>query len=179
MLACSCAHTSFHPHYDGRCVSSFLPTNWFMLIAWERFANKILTYDDQKSNLSLLVESYLSTMRDLGAETWIMHGTLMGWWWNRQVGLQSLECSCSIWVFLELALGFGCRCSSVGAYHSFPGQLLQHDHTQIQREKLHVGDQPAICEWLSSGFVKYDRWKVYRYGQGVIYWYDDCETQGG
>lgn len=25
-------------------------------------------------------------MSDIGVETWIMHGTLMGWWWNRKVG---------------------------------------------------------------------------------------------
>lgn len=30
------------------------------------------------------MQSYLSTMADLGAETWIIHGTLMGWWWNRK-----------------------------------------------------------------------------------------------
>ncbi|MCJ1271697.1 hypothetical protein MMC22_011602 [Lobaria immixta] len=59
--------STFHPHYDGR------------------FASKPLSYDDQKTNLSMLMESYLSTMSDLGAETWIMHGTLMGWWWNRKI----------------------------------------------------------------------------------------------
>ena len=29
-------------------------------------------------------------MADLGAETWLMHGTLMGWWWNRKVGYSFL-----------------------------------------------------------------------------------------
>ncbi|KAK3173784.1 hypothetical protein OEA41_007116 [Lepraria neglecta] len=24
-------------------------------------------------------------MADLGAETWIIHGTLLGWWWNRKI----------------------------------------------------------------------------------------------
>lgn len=32
------------------------------------------------------MQAYLSTMADLGADTWIMHGTLLGWWWNRKVG---------------------------------------------------------------------------------------------
>lgn len=89
MLTCACAHARFHPHYDGRCEFKFFPTNKFMLNAWDRFTNRILNYDDQKTNLSMLVESYLATMSDLGAETWIMHGTLMGWWWNRKVSLQS------------------------------------------------------------------------------------------
>lgn len=25
-------------------------------------------------------------MNDLGVETWIMHGSLLGWWWNQKVG---------------------------------------------------------------------------------------------
>ena len=57
----------FHPHYDGR------------------FTDHILPYEQQRANLTLLVQSYLHTMADLGAETWIIHGTLLGWWWNRQV----------------------------------------------------------------------------------------------
>ncbi|MCJ1476226.1 hypothetical protein MMC13_004892 [Lambiella insularis] len=57
----------FHPHYDGR------------------FADRQLSYDDKKSHLIALIQSYLYTMTDLGAETWLMHGTLMGWWWNRKI----------------------------------------------------------------------------------------------
>ena len=59
--------TQFHPHYDGR------------------FAAAILPYADSKHHLSILLQTYLSTMHDLGVETWIMHGSLLGWWWNRKV----------------------------------------------------------------------------------------------
>jgi hypothetical protein len=31
------------------------------------------------------MQTFLSTMADIGAETWIMHGTLLGWWWNQKV----------------------------------------------------------------------------------------------
>lgn len=55
------------------------------LMMQHRFTDVVLNYEDQKSNLSMLMQSYLFTMRDLGAETWIMHGTLMGWWWNQKV----------------------------------------------------------------------------------------------
>ncbi|MCJ1434511.1 hypothetical protein MMC27_003880 [Xylographa pallens] len=57
----------FHPHYDGR------------------FADRQLSYEDRKSHLVALVQTYLFTMQDIGAETWLMHGTLMGWWWNRKI----------------------------------------------------------------------------------------------
>ena len=56
----------FHPHYDGR------------------FTDRTLPYLHQRGNLSVLIQAYLSTMADLGAETWLCHGTLLGWWWNRK-----------------------------------------------------------------------------------------------
>lgn len=56
----------FHPHYDGR------------------FTDHTLPYIQQRGNLSVLIQAYLSTMADLGAETWLCHGTLLGWWWNRK-----------------------------------------------------------------------------------------------
>lgn len=56
----------FHPHYDGR------------------FTDHTLPYVEQRGNLSVLIQAYLSTMADLGAETWLCHGTLLGWWWNRK-----------------------------------------------------------------------------------------------
>lgn len=59
--------STFHPHYDGR------------------FATQTLGYDERRPNLVAMVQAYLTTMADLGAETWIMHGTLIGWWWNRKV----------------------------------------------------------------------------------------------
>lgn len=57
----------FHPHYDGR------------------FTDKVLSYEQQTTNLTALIQSYLFSMADLGAETWIIHGTLLGWYWNRKI----------------------------------------------------------------------------------------------
>ncbi|TVY14206.1 Protein MNN4 [Lachnellula arida] len=57
----------FHPHYDGR------------------FADHQLGYRERKQALSNLIQTYLATMSDIGVETWLMHGTLLGWWWNRKI----------------------------------------------------------------------------------------------
>lgn len=57
----------FHPHYDGR------------------FAERRLKYHEHRASLRALVQTYFSTMRDIGIETFIMHGTLLGWWWNRLI----------------------------------------------------------------------------------------------
>lgn len=52
-----------------------------------RFASKQVSKDDRLPNLTALIQTFLFTMADIGAETWIMHGTLLGWWWNQKVGV--------------------------------------------------------------------------------------------
>jgi hypothetical protein len=31
------------------------------------------------------MQTYLATFRDLGIQTWLMHGSLLGWWWGKKV----------------------------------------------------------------------------------------------
>lgn len=50
-----------------------------------RFASAALDHEEQQRALKNLVRMYLATFSDLGIETWLMHGTLLGWWWNKQV----------------------------------------------------------------------------------------------
>ncbi|KAL1997277.1 hypothetical protein VTN49DRAFT_7309 [Thermomyces lanuginosus] len=59
--------SSFNNHYDGRFGSE------------EMLEEKSLPY------LRALIQTYLVTMKDLGVATWIMHGTLLGWWWNQKI----------------------------------------------------------------------------------------------
>jgi hypothetical protein len=59
--------SSFHPHYDAR------------------FATKQLSYSPRKEALSSLVTAFLNTMADLQIETWLAHGSLLGWWWNKRI----------------------------------------------------------------------------------------------
>lgn len=58
---------TFHYHYDGR------------------FASKTVDDSQRLPHLIALVKSYLVTMSDIGAETWLVHGTLLGWWWNQKI----------------------------------------------------------------------------------------------
>lgn len=57
---------TFDKHYDGR------------------FADRPLRYDERQEHLSAAVRAYLSKMHEIGIETWLMHGTLLGWYWNRK-----------------------------------------------------------------------------------------------
>ncbi|PYH94232.1 hypothetical protein BO71DRAFT_325894 [Aspergillus ellipticus CBS 707.79] len=52
---------------------------------FSNFASKPLPEEKTIPYLSELIRTYLSTMGDLGAETWIMHGTLLAWWWNQKI----------------------------------------------------------------------------------------------
>lgn len=57
----------FASHYDGR------------------FADRELAYEERRVLLKGLIRTYLSTMNDIGVETFLVHGTLLGWWWNRRI----------------------------------------------------------------------------------------------
>ncbi|OQE11810.1 hypothetical protein PENVUL_c002G00511 [Penicillium vulpinum] len=58
---------SFNDHYDRRYAKSSLPDT------------EVISY------LSDLIKTYLTTMNAIGAETWIMHGSLLAWWWNQKL----------------------------------------------------------------------------------------------
>lgn len=42
---------------------------------------------NQQTVLRYLMQSYLITFSNIKVETWLMHGTLLGWWWGQKVGL--------------------------------------------------------------------------------------------
>lgn len=50
-----------------------------------RFDQGPLSYEARREGLSALITAYLSTMNDMGTETWLMHGSLLGWYWNRKI----------------------------------------------------------------------------------------------
>ncbi|OLN81697.1 Protein MNN4-like protein 1 [Colletotrichum chlorophyti] len=59
--------SSFSVHYDAR------------------FASQPLNERAQRDAVRVMVQTYFSTLRDLGVKTWLMHGSLLGWWWNKQI----------------------------------------------------------------------------------------------
>lgn len=50
-----------------------------------RFDRGPLSNGERRSRLSCLITFFLSIMNDIGAETWLMHGYLLGWYWNRKI----------------------------------------------------------------------------------------------
>ncbi len=57
----------FSTHYDGR------------------FAAKELPDSTRPFHLRLLLKSYTIAMNQIGVRTWLMHGCLLGWWWNGHI----------------------------------------------------------------------------------------------
>jgi hypothetical protein len=69
-----------------------------------------------------LIQTYLATFADIGVETWIMHGSLLGWWWNRKVRLLlyflstlTVECRFFLGTLTSMYKWLKNRCNSLRA----------------------------------------------------------------
>jgi hypothetical protein len=51
----------------------------------ERYFKGEVAYEQHRVNLQLLIRSYLTVFKSLGIETFLAHGTLLGWWWNGKI----------------------------------------------------------------------------------------------
>ncbi|KAJ5934338.1 hypothetical protein N7466_003885 [Penicillium verhagenii] len=77
--------------FDQSIATMVCTTNSFLLPllacanAEPRYANETLPDEKVIPYLSNLIQTYLETMNSIGAETWIMHGTLLSWWWNQKI----------------------------------------------------------------------------------------------
>ena len=50
-----------------------------------RFFDGLLSYHEKRDTQVHMIRAYLDTFRAHGIETWVAHGTLLGWWWNAKV----------------------------------------------------------------------------------------------
>ncbi|KAK0634523.1 LicD family-domain-containing protein [Bombardia bombarda] len=50
-----------------------------------RYFKGLVEYEQHRPALRLLIRSYLTIFRKLEVETWLAHGTLLGWWWNGRI----------------------------------------------------------------------------------------------
>lgn len=71
------AETDFHNadhHFGGvsHCDSRFVP-------------ERPPEISEVRKSLHTLLQSYVATMDDLKVESWISHGALLGWYWNRKL----------------------------------------------------------------------------------------------
>ncbi|CEI41548.1 unnamed protein product [Fusarium venenatum] len=50
----------------------------------------------QNARIKVLMQTYLATLRDLGVQTWLMHGSLLGWWWGKKIMPWDLDADVSV-----------------------------------------------------------------------------------
>ena len=50
-----------------------------------RYEHGILSYEDKQDTQVHMMRAYLDFFKKNGMETWLAHGTLLGWWWNGKV----------------------------------------------------------------------------------------------
>ncbi|KAK0733992.1 LicD family-domain-containing protein [Lasiosphaeria miniovina] len=111
------------------------------------FAESTLNYTEQKKALRGLVQAFLVTFNDLSIETWLMHGTLLGWWWNKQILPWDSDIDVQV---SETSMFFLAAYYNMSVfYHRMPGKpkgreyLLEvnpHYQNRGQTDKLNVID---------------------------------------
>ncbi|KAI5841793.1 LicD family-domain-containing protein [Morchella snyderi] len=50
-----------------------------------RYFKEVVEYDERLDTLTHLAKAWLQTTAKEGIETWIAHGTLLGWWWSGNI----------------------------------------------------------------------------------------------
>ena len=50
-----------------------------------RYEHGILSYEDKQDTQIHMMRAYLDFFQKNRIETWLAHGTLLGWWWNGKV----------------------------------------------------------------------------------------------
>ncbi|CVK94268.1 related to mannosylphosphorylation protein MNN4 [Fusarium mangiferae] len=91
---------SQYPHYDLRYFGEALEPHL------------------QNAGIKVLMQTYLATFRDLGVQTWLMHGSLLGWWWGKKVMPWDLDADVSV---TEADMYF------LAAYHNMTIYYYQYD----------------------------------------------------
>lgn len=79
-----------------------------------RYFHGLVSLKERTETLTHMVRAYLTTFQMLGLETWIAHGTLLGWWWNGKVCKQNtLVLELPAYSDEDSTMGLGCRYSSL------------------------------------------------------------------
>ncbi|KAH7244833.1 LicD family-domain-containing protein [Fusarium solani] len=92
---------AYHPHYDGR------------------YMQEPLELAAQNAGIKVLMQTYLATFRDLGVQTWLMHGSLLGWWWGKKVMPWDLDADVQV---TEADMYF------LAAYHNMTVYYYQYEN---------------------------------------------------
>jgi hypothetical protein len=54
-----------------------------------RYYHGLVTDEERTDTQAHMIRAYLEFFRENNMDTWIAHGTLLGWWWNGKVALNT------------------------------------------------------------------------------------------
>lgn len=114
-----------------------------------RFANRELDIHDKHINLVALVQSYLTTMNDLGVPTWLMHETLLSWYWDRKLrpGQSRVDVMVS-WKSMDFLAGF----CNMTVYKHKPEGFAKHRQYLLEVSSVwnEGEDGEAGARWIDT-----------------------------
>ena len=91
-----------------------------------RYGERPISHIDRHRGLSALTRAYLSTMEDIGVETWLMHGSLLGWFWNRKIMPWDTDVDVQI---TEKSMQHLADYYNMSVHHfNLPGSKMGHDY---------------------------------------------------
>jgi hypothetical protein len=113
-----------------------------------RFFRGKVPYDEHRPALRHLIRSYLTTFQDLGVETWLAHGSLLGWWWNGRIMPWDYDLDVQVSV---AALRFlGARYN--GTRHEYEHEVdIETETTDLGLLELNLSDTTGTTGSSSSG----------------------------
>ena len=86
-----------------------------------RFFHGKVSFGEKKETQVHMIRAYLNTFREHGLETWLAHGTLLGWWWNGNVRpTETGELSTVPLTILDATMGLGYRYSGLRSNSAIP-----------------------------------------------------------
>jgi hypothetical protein len=94
------------------------------------FAGQPVSYEERGDTLLHLIRSYLTVFREKNIETWIAHGTLLGWWWNGKIMPWDWDLDTQVSALTLTWLGENLNMT----FHNYTA--TNEDGTEVQREYL-------------------------------------------
>ena len=89
-----------------------------------RYEHGILSYEEKQDTQVHMMRAYLDFFKKNNMETWLAHGTLLGWWWNGKVRPWA-EIVCPRLISgIDASMGLGCGHTGFRAYTHVPWKPL-------------------------------------------------------
>lgn len=158
-----------------------------------RYFTAPVSDSERADTLTHMVRAYLNFFDENDLETWIAHGTLLGWWWNGKVStrlrlsswggvdrgkkqgslvLRAANHDCPV---TDSSMGLGYGHPSPRYYPRLSGRPLQSNRRWIcsawnaGQARLFTGYQPVVATTRARPRIEYYRCAIHRHQDGSLH----------